>query len=128
MRVEVLAAGYFTEANNKGIVSRWLVKVGDRVVRHAPIVEVETDKANLEVLAPDAGVVEALLVKQGDTIDRTTVLARIVTSSQKIDPPSASAAKRLPTVPRVDPKTRCSFCRTLRVEGRIDCARCGAPY
>ncbi|MFC4950505.1 dihydrolipoamide acetyltransferase family protein [Pseudonocardia sp. GCM10023141] len=48
---------------------RWLVKVGDTVAVDAPIAEVETAKATVEVPTPYAGVVAALHGTEGTTID-----------------------------------------------------------
>ena len=51
-----------------GDVAAVLVNPGDRVEKDAPLLELETDKAVVEVPSPDAGVVTAVLVKAGDTI------------------------------------------------------------
>ena len=51
-----------------GDVAAVLVNPGDRVEKDAPLLELETDKAVVEVPSPDAGVVTAILVKAGDTI------------------------------------------------------------
>lgn len=48
---------------------RWLVKVGDTVTVDAPIAEVETAKATVEVPTPYAGVITALHGEEGSTID-----------------------------------------------------------
>lgn len=129
MRIDIFAAEGLTDANPEGVLVRWLVKRGDRVARAQALAEIETDKANFEVLAPEAGVVEALVVSPGDTkIDRTTVLARIVTEGEAIeasDEAPAAAAARTDSH-RHEP--RCAFCHALRVAGRVDCVRCGAPY
>ena len=49
-------------------VARVLVSVGDVVEQDQPVIEVETEKANLEVPAEEGGVVSELRVKPGDTI------------------------------------------------------------
>ncbi|MCW3012015.1 MAG: hypothetical protein JWO90_2419 [Solirubrobacterales bacterium] len=51
------------------------VKVGDAVAAGDVILEVATDKANMDVLAPAGGVVEELLVAEGDVIDPKRPLA-----------------------------------------------------
>ncbi|MDA1062506.1 MAG: hypothetical protein O2895_06330, partial [Chloroflexi bacterium] len=45
-----------------------LVAVGDSVAAEQGVIEVETEKANLEVPAPHAGVIEAIHVRVGDVI------------------------------------------------------------
>ena len=52
-----------------GDVAAVLVSPGDQVEKDAPLLELETDKAVVEVPAPDAGVVTAIHVKAGDTIN-----------------------------------------------------------
>ena len=51
-----------------GDVVRVLVSVGDTVAADQPVVEIETDKATVEVPAPAAGVVTDVAVSAGDTI------------------------------------------------------------
>jgi 2-oxoglutarate dehydrogenase E2 component (dihydrolipoamide succinyltransferase) len=49
-------------------VGRWLKQEGDAVARGEPIVELETDKVNVEVPAPNAGVLTKQLRKTGDVV------------------------------------------------------------
>ena len=50
-------------------VGRWLVKEGQWVDQDQELVEIETDKASVEVFAPAAGVVAKILKKEGDPAD-----------------------------------------------------------
>ena len=68
-----------------GDVAAVLVNPGDRVEKDAPLLELETDKAVVEVPAPDAGVVTAVLVKAGDTINVGDTIA-------SLEPDGAGAA------------------------------------
>ena len=52
----------------QGDVTRVLVGVGDTIARDQPVLELETDKATLEVPSSVAGVVKEIRVKPGDTI------------------------------------------------------------
>ena len=56
---------------------RWLVKDGDRVAEHQPIVEVETDKAVVEVPSPHKGTVVRLRRQEGETVRVGEVLLEI---------------------------------------------------
>jgi pyruvate dehydrogenase E2 component (dihydrolipoamide acetyltransferase) len=58
-------------------VSAVLVSVGDFVRRDQPVIEVETEKASLEVPATSDGRVTELLVKQGDKVQVGQVLLRL---------------------------------------------------
>ncbi|GAA3319459.1 hypothetical protein GCM10020331_026440 [Ectobacillus funiculus] len=49
------------ESITEGTISSWLIKVGDRVNKGESVVELETDKVNIEVNADDAGVLTQLL-------------------------------------------------------------------
>jgi pyruvate dehydrogenase E2 component (dihydrolipoamide acetyltransferase) len=56
-----------TDTMEEGKILRWLKQVGDRVDAGEIIVEVETDKADMEVEAPQAGVVKEIRAREGDT-------------------------------------------------------------
>ena len=56
------------ETATSGVVAKVLVNPGDTVAQDQPILELETDKAVLEVPSTVAGTIENILVKQGDTI------------------------------------------------------------
>ena len=60
-----------------GDVAAVLVSPGDHVDKDAPLLELETDKAVVEVPAPDAGVVTAIMVKAGDTISVGDTIASL---------------------------------------------------
>ena len=48
-----------------GIINQWLVKVGDTVKAGDIIAEIETDKATMELEAPDDGVLKQLIISEG---------------------------------------------------------------
>lgn len=56
------------ESVTEGTLGRWLKKVGDRVERYEPMVEVVTDKVNAEVPAPVSGTLTALIAQEGETL------------------------------------------------------------
>ena len=51
-----------------GVLAKLLVSVGDKVENDQPVIELETDKATVEVPAFESGVVKEIRVKEGDTI------------------------------------------------------------
>ena len=76
-------------------IVRWLVHNGDRVRLDQPIVEIETDKAVVEVPAPVAGVIITLGGNEGDTLhvgDLLVVLDQTNGSSAAIPQQSSPAA------------------------------------
>ncbi|HSG65560.1 MAG TPA: dihydrolipoamide acetyltransferase family protein, partial [Gammaproteobacteria bacterium] len=61
----------------EGTVSAWHKQVGDTVAKNDVLLEVETDKAAIEVPAPIAGTLAAIRVAAGETVEVGTVLAVI---------------------------------------------------
>jgi 2-oxoglutarate dehydrogenase E2 component (dihydrolipoamide succinyltransferase) len=59
------------------VVRTWLVKVGDVVSEHDPLVELETDKVAVEVPAPQPGVVAEILLQPGANAGPGEILARL---------------------------------------------------
>jgi len=65
----------------EGEIVKWLVKEGDTVAEHQPVVEVMTDKATVEIPAPAAGVIAALKIKAGQVVPIGTVLFDLATTA-----------------------------------------------
>ena len=57
------------ESITEATVSKWLKKEGDTVEADEPVVELETDKVNLEVPAPADGVISEINFKDGSTVE-----------------------------------------------------------
>ncbi|MBT5031139.1 MAG: 2-oxo acid dehydrogenase subunit E2 [Proteobacteria bacterium] len=77
------------ETVNEGTIAVWHKKVGDAVEKNEPLLDVETDKAAVEVPASDTGVISAINVAEGETVDVGTVLAVIDVAGEKSDEPKA---------------------------------------
>ncbi len=75
---------------HSGNVVRVLVAEGDMIAEQQPILEIETDKAAIEVPSPQAGKVVKVLVKEGQTID---VGAPVITLEKGGEGKAAPAAK-----------------------------------
>jgi 2-oxoglutarate dehydrogenase E2 component (dihydrolipoamide succinyltransferase) len=73
-------------------IGQWLKQEGDWVERDEAVVELETDKASMDVPAPAAGVLEKILKRDGDAADVGEVIALINDQQQK--PPSVAAAEQ----------------------------------
>ena len=61
----------------EGKVARWLKKVGDPVKQGEAVVEIETDKVNIESEAQGNGVLREILVSDGTTVPVGTMIAII---------------------------------------------------
>ena len=65
------------ESITEATVSKWLKSKGDNISADEPIVELETDKVNLEVPSPISGKLTAINFKDGDTVEVGAVLGEI---------------------------------------------------
>lgn len=65
------------ESVTEATVSKWLKSQGDQVIADEPIVELETDKVNVEVPAPSNGVLGTIEVKEGETVNVGSLLGTI---------------------------------------------------
>ena len=65
------------ESVTEGVITAWLVNVGDTVTKDQPLVEVSTDKVDTEIPSPVAGVVTALNVNVDDTVQVGATLVTI---------------------------------------------------
>ena len=69
------------ESVTEATVSKWLKSQGEKVVADEPIVELETDKVNVEVPAPSNGVLGRIEVSEGETVNVGSLLGTINDSS-----------------------------------------------
>jgi len=63
-------------------ITRWLVKEGDNVAAHDPVVEIETDKVVVEVAAPEAGVIAHIKIQQDEEVNPGDVLCVMDTGAE----------------------------------------------
>ena len=63
------------ESITEGTIAQWLKQPGDTVEKGEFIVELETDKVNVEVISEEAGVVKELMAAEGDTVEVGQVIA-----------------------------------------------------
>lgn len=68
------------EGLTEGVISEWLVKVGDAIEEDAPLCMIETDKVAVEITAPCTGRVLELTGKPGETLEVGTVIAAFETN------------------------------------------------
>ena len=65
-----------------GTLSTWHVAVGDAVTKGAPLFDIETDKAAMEVEAPATGTLAAVTAQPGDRIAVGSVIALILAEGE----------------------------------------------
>src|SRR5215218_4017806 len=71
-----------SDSMEEGTVLKWLVDVGAEVKRGEPLVEIETDKANMTYDADTDGVLVEIVAQEGDTLGIGEVIARIGDASE----------------------------------------------
>ncbi|MFD1037604.1 2-oxoglutarate dehydrogenase complex dihydrolipoyllysine-residue succinyltransferase [Virgibacillus byunsanensis] len=65
------------ESITEGTIAEWLVKKGDRIEKGDPVVELETDKVNVEVNADNAGVLTEIICEEGTDVEVGDVIAKV---------------------------------------------------
>jgi len=65
------------ESVTEATVASWLKQTGDPVEADEPVLELETDKATLEIPAPRSGVLSEILVEEGEDVEVGATLGRI---------------------------------------------------
>ncbi|HEV8353058.1 MAG TPA: lipoyl domain-containing protein [bacterium] len=67
-----------------GVIVRWLAREGHPVREGDPLVEVETDKVNMEIEAPAAGILTGIRAAPGETVPVATVIAYILQPGESL--------------------------------------------
>jgi 2-oxoglutarate dehydrogenase complex dihydrolipoamide succinyltransferase (E2) component len=98
------------ESVAEGTVSRWLKAVGDRVRKEEPLVEIQTDKINVEIPSPAEGTLEKIMVPEGTTVLVGTEIGVLGGTAGAAAPaPAPAAAAPAPTpAPAPAPAPRAS--------------------
>ena len=69
------------ESVTEATVSKWLKSQGEKVSADEPLVELETDKVNVEVPSPISGTLGSIVVNEGETVNVGTLLGTVDNSS-----------------------------------------------
>jgi len=101
------------ESITEASIAKWLKNEGESVIADEPLVELETDKVNLEVPAPINGVISKINFKNGDTVEVGAVLGTISeekkdsksNESLKIEKIEADTEKIKPDTEKIKPET-----------------------
>lgn len=101
MAIEIKAPT-FPESVADGTVATWHKQPGDAVKRDDLIVDIETDKVVLEVLATADGVLGAIVKNEGDTVLSDEVLGSIVEGGAAAAPAAAAPAASAAAAPTAD--------------------------
>ena len=120
------------ESVTEATIARWLKKEGDAVKQDETIVELETDKVNVEVPSPAAGVLEHIEIPQGGTVNVGTVIGQVSEGAAAAQAPAKPAKAEAPNpLPKPPPQAK-PRARKARAESsallpfRLRRHRCGA--
>jgi 2-oxoglutarate dehydrogenase E2 component (dihydrolipoamide succinyltransferase) len=80
------------ESVTEATVARWTKKAGDPVRKDEVLVELETDKVSLEVVAPEDGVLTDIAAAEGETVEPGAVLGRVTAGAAAAATPAAKPA------------------------------------
>ena len=78
--IEKIVVPVLGESITEATVSKWLKNEGDNVEADEPIVELETDKVNLEVPSPVSGVLTKINTKDGSIVEVGALLGTVSSS------------------------------------------------
>ena len=84
----------------ESVVSTWFKSVGDTVTENEPLLEISTDKVNMEVAAPGTGRLAEILKSDGEQVEPGEVLGRI--DAEAASASAAPAEAPPPATPQAD--------------------------
>jgi len=83
-------------AQETGTLIQWLKTAGDQVTKGEPLMEIETDKATVEIEAPASGILASVTAWAGDVIPVGQRIALILASGEEEPPPASTEPVSLP--------------------------------
>ncbi len=112
------------------VISVWFKSVGERVTENEPLLEVSTDKVNVEIAAPVSGTLSEILKKDGDQVEPGELVGRIAVDGAESGTPSSELQPAEPTSsPQADGASRTPALGTpavVDIEARISAADASA--
>ncbi len=102
------------ESVAEGTVSKWLKAVGERVRKEEPLVEIQTDKINVEIPSPADGTLGAILVPEGTTVLVGTEIGSLNASGETAAAPVAASATASAAAPAAAPARAAESAGTSR--------------
>ncbi|GGH97458.1 MULTISPECIES: 2-oxoglutarate dehydrogenase complex dihydrolipoyllysine-residue succinyltransferase [Mammaliicoccus] len=116
------------ESITEGTIAEWLKSVGDQVEKGENIVELETDKVNVEVISEVSGVLSEIKAEEGETVEVGSVIAVVSDgesqstsndskeTEKQEEPPKEDAAKTEAPSPKQEEKEESETSSNERVQ------------
>ena len=111
------------ESVTEGTILEWRVKVGDFIKLDDTIVEISTDKVDVELPSPASGTVSEILVEEGETVTVGQVIARISLNGAAPAATPAAASPAAPEAPAASRETDGESATDNATDGRRSTAR-----
>ena len=93
------------ESVTEAVIGKWLKTPGEKVEKYDPLVEVVTDKVNMDVPSPATGILTKIVAKEGETVLMGTVIAEMESvegeSSGTTNSPTAASLSSSPSASRI---------------------------
>ncbi len=89
------------ESVTEATVAKWLKNKGDKVTSDEPLVELETDKVNVEVPAPSNGILENITAKEGETVNVGALLGSISNAKSSVSNIANTQKEKKYTPPKI---------------------------
>jgi 2-oxoglutarate dehydrogenase E2 component (dihydrolipoamide succinyltransferase) len=130
MSIEIKAPT-FPESVADGTIATWHKKPGEAVARDELIVDIETDKVVLEVVAPADGVLAEVLKNEGDTVQSAELIGRLEEGAKAgATAPAAASGNGAAAAKAVEPASTeqkiAPAARKLIEENRLDAGKIAA--
>ncbi|HEY8164271.1 MAG TPA: biotin/lipoyl-containing protein, partial [Gemmatimonadaceae bacterium] len=84
------------------VISVWFKAIGDGVTENEPLLEVSTDKVNVEIASPASGTLAEIIKKDGDKVEPGELVGRI--APEDASPSAKAAATAAPAEPTSSPQ------------------------
>lgn len=97
----------------EGEILRWMVKEGEKVKEDQPLVEVMTDKVNVQIPSPRTGTVAKILAKEGETVKVGQTILVIAEEGEALSIPQKSEEVRKQEAQPIKKEERVSAERVL---------------
>nr|WP_245349930.1 2-oxoglutarate dehydrogenase complex dihydrolipoyllysine-residue succinyltransferase [Cytobacillus eiseniae] len=88
------------ESITEGTIAQWLKKPGDYINKGDYVVELETDKVNVEIISEQSGVLKEIHAQEGDTVTVGETIAVVDDSGNATDPQQEQAEEEKAAIPQ----------------------------
>jgi len=72
------------ESVTEAVIGKWLISPGDQIEKYDPLVEVVTDKVNMDVPSPASGTLTKIIATEGETVAMGSVIAEMETADGEV--------------------------------------------